>query len=134
MGKTDGKNVLAAVIVGAAVGYVAGILTAPKSGKETRQDIKDAAEKYKSEAAIRLQALREDLNRLISDAADKAQYFSDKGKKEVGVLVDKAKVAQGKAMDVLGAVRRGEADDKDLQNAIKEAGDAKQHLIEYLKK
>jgi len=32
------------VAAGAAVaGYVAGILTAPKSGKETRKDIKDKA-------------------------------------------------------------------------------------------
>lgn len=38
-------------ILGAAVGIAAGILTAPKSGKETRQDIKRKAEEVKDTAA-----------------------------------------------------------------------------------
>lgn len=46
------KKVLA--VVGAAVvGFAAGILTAPKSGKETRADIKKKAEDFKDEAARR---------------------------------------------------------------------------------
>ena len=134
MSKPDGKSVVAAVIVGAAVGYVAGVLTAPKSGKETRQDIKNAAEKYKTEASIKLQGLRDDLGVLIDDASQKARYYSDKGKKEVSLLVDKAKVAQNKAKDVLGAVKSGEAADADLQNALNEATTAKKHLLDYLKK
>jgi len=40
--KGTGKFVLGAAI-GAAVGAIAGILTAPKSGKETRTDIKEKA-------------------------------------------------------------------------------------------
>ena len=130
----EGKNVLAAVIVGAAVGYVAGILTAPKSGKETREDIKNAAEKYKNEAAQRLENLRQELSVIADDASEKARYYSDKGKKEIAELVDKAKIAQGKARDVLNAVKRGEAEDADLNNAISEASEAKNHLLDYLKK
>ncbi len=39
------------VVVGAAVaGFTAGILMAPKSGKETRQDIKDKTSSMKSKA------------------------------------------------------------------------------------
>lgn len=38
------------VIIGAAAGVVAGILTAPKSGKETRADIKAKAKDVKSKA------------------------------------------------------------------------------------
>lgn len=36
--------------VAAGIGYVAGILTAPKSGKETRQNIQDQAIKAKKES------------------------------------------------------------------------------------
>lgn len=37
-------------VIGAAAGLVAGLLTAPKSGKDTRTDLKDKAEKMKSDA------------------------------------------------------------------------------------
>jgi gas vesicle protein len=134
MSKTDGKSVIAAVVIGAAAGYVAGILTAPKSGKETRADIKNAADKYVAEAQAKLQALREDLSNLIEDATEKAKLYSEKGKKEVAQLVDKAKSAQFKAREVLSAVKNGEAEDKELQKAVEDANNAKEHLAEYLKK
>lgn len=134
MGKTDGKNVVAAVIIGAAAGYVAGILTAPKSGKETRADIKNATDKYVADAQVKLQSLREDLSNLIDDATERAKLYSEKGKKEVAGLVDKAKSAQVKAKEVLSAVKNGEAQDKDLQKALQDANNAKDHLAEYLKK
>lgn len=134
MGKTDGKNVVAAVIIGAAAGYVAGILTAPKSGKETRADIKNATDKYVADAQVKLQSLREDLSNLIDDASERAKLYSEKGKKEVAGLVDKAKSAQVKAKEVLSAVKSGEAQDKDLQKALQDANNAKDHLAEYLKK
>lgn len=40
-------------IIGAATGVVAGILTAPKSGKETREDIKDKATEAKDKVLTR---------------------------------------------------------------------------------
>ncbi len=46
---SKGKFALGALL-GAAVGVVAGILTAPKSGKETRADIKAKAEETKKKA------------------------------------------------------------------------------------
>jgi gas vesicle protein len=134
MSKTDGKSVIAAVVIGAAAGYVAGILTAPKSGKETRADIKNVTDKYVADAQAKLQSIREDLSSLIEEASDKAKLYSDKGKKEVAALVEKAKSAQVKAKTVLGAVKNGEAEDKDLQKALNDANNAKDHLAEYLKK
>lgn len=38
-------------VIGAAAGIIAGVLTAPKSGKETRDDIKSKAEELKKKAA-----------------------------------------------------------------------------------
>ncbi|MEO7364397.1 MAG: YtxH domain-containing protein [Candidatus Saccharimonadales bacterium] len=47
--KTTKKLAIGAAIAGAA-GYLAGVLTAPKSGKATRDDIKDATQRGISEA------------------------------------------------------------------------------------
>ena len=43
------KKVLAA-LAAAAAGFAAGILTAPKSGRETREDIKKKAQELKDQA------------------------------------------------------------------------------------
>ena len=59
MAKNTGKWAAGAVVAGVA-GYVAGILTAPKSGKETREDIKHAATKAKTEAEKKLKELHSD--------------------------------------------------------------------------
>lgn len=61
MGKS-GKIAVSAIIA-ATAGYVAGILTAPKSGKETRKDIQDKALKAKREAEARLKALYSDIEK-----------------------------------------------------------------------
>ena len=49
-------------------GYLAGILTAPKSGKETREDIKDTAVKTYSEAEKQLKKLHTELNDVLAEA------------------------------------------------------------------
>lgn len=41
---------IGAIIVGTAAGFIAGILTAPKSGKDTRSDIKSKASELKGDA------------------------------------------------------------------------------------
>lgn len=43
--KKDNNKFFLGVVLGAAVGVIAGILTAPKSGKETRQDLKEHGKK-----------------------------------------------------------------------------------------
>ena len=44
---------LLALVGGIAAGFVAGILTAPKSGKETREELKNKASELKQEAEKR---------------------------------------------------------------------------------
>jgi len=46
-------------ILGAAAGVVAGVLTAPKSGQETREDLKAKAAELKEETARRAQATKD---------------------------------------------------------------------------
>lgn len=62
-------------IVGAAAGVVAGILTAPKSGKETRDDIKrkaletkDKVATHKDDLLFRAEEITDDVRAKAADA------------------------------------------------------------------
>lgn len=120
--------------VAAAAGYVAGVLTAPKSGKETRQDIKEAADKGWGQAEKELKKLHTDLDKVIKDSKKAGDKVSSKTKKELDNLVEKAQDTKEKARQVLSAVHEGDAEDRDLKQAIKEANEAIEHLRDYLKK
>ena len=63
---SKGKFALGALI-GAAAGLVAGFLTAPKSGKETRADLKSKAEELKSEADKKAKDLKKQGDRVVKD-------------------------------------------------------------------
>lgn len=132
MSKSTGEKAVIALVVGAALGYAAGILTAPKSGKETREDIKVASIKLKKDAQVKLEELKGELGKAIEHANNTAKDLSSKSRQELDVLVGKAKIAQTKAGTVLSAVKSGDADDKDLSKAVNEAKQAKKHLLKYI--
>jgi gas vesicle protein len=133
MSKSSKKWAIGAVVAGVA-GYVAGILTAPKSGKETRKDIKSTAIKVKTEAEKKLKTAHSDLNRLIEEVKDRGSKLSGKAKQEFSTGLDKAKKAKEKVREVLSALHDGDADDPELKKALKEAKDALGHLQKYVKK
>jgi gas vesicle protein len=120
--------------VAAAAGYLAGVLTAPQSGKQTRGDIKAAAENGRSEAEKDLKQLNKDLDKLIKDAKAGGDSLSKKAQKEVEELVEKARESKDKTTEILGALKAGDAQDQDLKRALKNAKLALEHLREYLKK
>lgn len=124
---------LGAVIAGVA-GYVAGILTAPKSGKETRKDIKDTAVKTKAEAEKKLKELHSELDDLIAKGKDKAKDLKKDAKKGMDDAVGRAQTAKERAREVLSALHEGDTDDKDLQKAVDEVKKAREHLKNYLNK
>lgn len=115
-------------------GYVAGILTAPKSGKQTRADIKKAADKSVARVEKELKKLHTDLDQAIKDAGVAAKKGSAKAQKEIKELVVKAKDAKEKVRVVLSAIHEGEAEDQDLNKAIKQANTSLKNLRTYLKK
>src|SRR5690348_10141004 len=132
MAKGTFKKLALGTAIAAVAGYVAGILTAPKSGKETRADIKDAASKGITEAEKQLKKAHTELSNMIDEAKLKGAHMSDKARKELDALVDKSKVTKEKAREVLSAIHEGDAEDQDLQRAIKEATNAINHLRTYL--
>lgn len=128
------KRLAVGTALAAAVGYVTGILTAPKSGKETRQDIHDTALKAKRESEKKLKQLHSDLDLLIADGKVKATKLKATAKQDLTVALAAGNKAKEKAREALSAVHEGGADDKDLELAIKEATKAIDHLKKYLKK
>lgn len=133
MAKAKGKLALGGLIL-AGVGYVAGILTAPKSGKETRKDIKNTAVKAKGEAEKQLKNLHSELGDLVEGGKKQAAKLTATAKKDAHKAVEIGQQARDKAKQVLSALHEGESDDKDLQQAIDEAGKAVNNLKKYVTK
>lgn len=120
--------------IAAGVGYVAGILTAPKSGKETRKDIHDTALKTKKELERRLKELNGELSDLIDKAKAKIKDLEESAKAEFQKVLDKAVHAKERGRDMLSSAREGEADDEDLKKAVDDIYSAIDNLKKSLKK
>ena len=133
MSKTVKKLALGTAFAGAA-GYLAGILTAPKSGKETRGDIKDTAQRGITEAEKDLKKLHTELSQLLTEAKEKGTSVGGKTQKELTDLLTKAKDTKEKAREMLSVIHEGSAEDKDLRKAISDATKAVDHIKTYLKK
>lgn len=133
MSKTTKRWALGTLIA-AAAGYVAGILTAPKSGKETRQDIKNAAEHGMAEAEKQLKKLHTQMNDLLGQAKEKIQVVKGTAQKDLQAAIDRTTAAKEKARELLSSLHEGDADDKDLKKAIDEANKALEHLKKYMQK
>lgn len=132
MGKV--KRLAVGTAIAGAAGYVAGILTAPKSGKQTRKDLREAADLQMSETEKQLKSLHTDLGKAVDDAKKRGSDMSGKAEKELKNLVDKAKDTKEKVREVLSAIHEGDASDKDLKKAVADARHSLAHLKDYLKK
>lgn len=132
--KDSTKKIAIGAIIAGAVGYVAGILTAPKSGKETRKDIKDKTGQLMVEAEKRLKQLHTELNSLMVQAKEIADKLHGKARTELEKAMIAAAATKEKARDILSAAHEGTAEDKDLDKAVKEVTKAINHLKTYIKK
>lgn len=128
------KRLAMGALIAASVGYVVGILTAPKSGRETRADIKNATESGMLEAEKQLKKLHTQLNTVIAEAKVQLKDLQGTAQKDLQVALDKSKVAKEKAREMLSALHEGDAQDKELKKAIKDATKALEHLRNYLQK
>jgi len=131
------QNVGRKLAIGAAIsgvlGYAAGILTAPKSGKQTRDELTKKAGEVKGGAEAQLQDVLGELNTTLKSAQTKSKVMSAKGREEFNETVVKAKDAQNKASQVLKAFKAGEAENPELNKAVKQAKQAVTNLRKYLK-
>jgi gas vesicle protein len=134
MKSNTGKKLAAGALLAGVAGYVAGVLTAPKSGKETRQDIKSAATKAMREAEKQLKTLHSELTHLMTEVKKQASSASGKSKTEIDKALAKGKAAKENVREVLSAIHEGDAHDPDLAEAVKNAKAATKALGKYLKK
>jgi len=132
MDKKEVKKFALGTILAAAAGYVAGILTAPKSGKETREAIKERAYETYGAAEKELKKLHTELVDLIDEATDRVTEF--RNRKDVKSALERGHDARQKAREVLSTLHDGEANDKDLKKAIGDATKAIEHLRDFLRK
>ncbi|HSX05228.1 MAG TPA: YtxH domain-containing protein [Candidatus Saccharimonadales bacterium] len=134
--KEDKSGLVKKLAIGAAItgliGYIAGLLTAPKSGKETREAIKDKAYETYGAAEKELKKLHTELSEIIEEVSDKISSFTHR--KDVSGALDRARDAKQKAREVLSTLHEGQASDKDLKKAISDATNAIEHLRDFLRK
>jgi gas vesicle protein len=123
MDKKEKKGLAIGAAIGAVFGVIGGILFAPKSGKETRSDIKHAA----VTAADKVHAEADELLEKAKSLTGKA---SDTAKKHVGEV----KHTADNLREVVKSFKAGKASDKDLDSAIKKAKDATASLKTFFKK
>ncbi len=133
--RSRGANFIKGVAVGAAVGTVLGVLFAPKSGKETRKDISDAASKAKTAAEAQLKKTYNDLGDIANKAAKKAGELKGKAQVEFEKLSVKAERLQAKIRETISSVREGDIlSDEDVEKSLKDAHDLLDEIGEKLKK
>ncbi|MCA9332555.1 YtxH domain-containing protein [Candidatus Saccharibacteria bacterium] len=128
------KKFAVGVVIAAGLGYVVGLLTAPKSGKETRNDIKTAAVKTKRQLELKLKKLHSETIDLIKAADEKLVNLKGKAKTDAKKIIEKARNATIKAKEVMSAFHEGEADDIDLDKAIKDLQSSVSGLKNFIKK
>ncbi len=127
------KFAVGALLAGVA-GYIAGVLTAPKSGKDTRKDIKENVSKGWAEAEKELKAVHTELASRVDDLKEKTSKISGSAQKEVNEMLETAKEAKEKVRVMLSAIHEGDTEDINLQKALKEANSALDHIKSFLKK
>ena len=133
MSKNKADKLALGALIGGIAGYITGVLTAPKSGKQTRTDIVDKVESVKDGAESQLQDAVDELNGTINNLKSKGVALSAKARSEYDETLMKAKDAQNKATQVLKAVKAGEANDPELNKAVRQARQAAKNLSKYLK-
>jgi gas vesicle protein len=134
MSKHSNRNWGIFALVAAIVGFLAGILTAPKSGKETREDIKNTANRVVSEAEKKLKQVHAELGVVLMDAKEVLQGKTGNARADLSKALESAKETQQKVKTLLTSLRDGGASDNpELDQAIKEAKSALIHLKKYMK-
>lgn len=76
-----GKGLLVGFLAGGVIGALVGLLYAPKSGRELREDIRNRSDVYLDEAS-----------KYVAEARDKAKELINEGKQKSDKLISDAKI------------------------------------------
>ena len=131
--RKEGKWVIGASVV-AGIGYIAGVLSAPRSGWRTRKKLAKSASKAKIDGEKQLKKLYSELSVQLSEAENTIKKAKKGTDKELKKQVISAKKTKEKAKQLLSALHNGDAEDPDLKKMVVEAKKAKTNLAKFLKK
>jgi gas vesicle protein len=128
------KSVTLAALTGVGIGLAAGVLLAPKSGKETRQDLKDAGENLIEDFEKKYSEVQASLAETIEQALGHATSLSGTAQEAFNDLIDQAKQAEFKVKDAYREMKHSGSNNKNLSCALEDAEKAKDCLAKFLKK
>lgn len=134
MDKKERKGLAIGAAVGAVLGVITGILFAPQSGKETRKDIKNAADKTVKEIQHEAAKLQEEIKELIAKAESVVKNTSGKTSEVAKKHIETAKHTASNLGTVAKSFKAGKASDQDLDDAIQQVKSAKKSIETFLKK
>lgn len=120
-------------LIAAAAGYIGGLLSAPRSGKQTRRKLAVSASKAKIEGEKQLKKLYSELSSTIDDAEKQVTKVRSKANNELKDAIQQGREAREKARLLLTALHHGDADDPNLKAVIDEVRSAKSHLGKFVK-
>lgn len=108
-----GKKFGLGVVLGTIAGIITGILAAPKSGKETRDDIKKKATEARGSAERKLKDAHKELGKISDEMQKRAKDLKGKAKDEATELGKKADELKEKAKSSITSIKSGDDDHDD---------------------
>ena len=127
MKKNSRNIVFGAVFIGAA-SYLAGILTAPKKGSETREDIRHASVNAKISLEKSLKKLYADSSRQIERALNVNHELTKQTKRELDLLIASVKHATEKIKIYLTSIRDGDIEEEEITLLLTDGRDNTERL------
>ncbi len=97
--KEHNKGLLKGAIFGTIVGGIAALLLAPKSGKETQEDIKKQAKKVIGDVDSKIQEMESGLSGKIDDLKDVARDLRGEAYEESQRLITRAEILKNDLQD-----------------------------------
>ena len=97
------SNVFGVAVVAAAIGAVVGLLMAPKSGEETRAELRTKLDDMKQKSNEAATTARDKVTQKADAARDKVHQMTDKTREKVNDVADKADDAADKQAETAKA-------------------------------
>jgi gas vesicle protein len=107
------KGFIKGIVVGGLIGSAAALLFAPKSGKETQEDIKRKARLVKHDIDTTIDQMQQDLVGRIDNLKDVAKELGNEAKQESAGLIKRAELLKTDLAKSATTLTKGSSDVRD---------------------